>query len=93
MPPILAGKHLFLLLDEIGYCKATGFGAVGIDFCEIEAFCRATDTNLSWYEALMLHATSAAYAAQMNSKESSAPYQGEFKLKPFSAIKDKFKKR
>mgnify|MGYP000872607069 CR=1 FL=1 len=38
----------------------------------------------------MLHAASAAYAAQMNSKESSAPYQGEFKPKPFSAIKEKF---
>lgn len=38
----------------------------------------------------MLHAVSAAYAAQMNSEESSAPYQGEFKPKPFSAIKDKF---
>lgn len=38
----------------------------------------------------MLHAASAAYAAQMNNKESSAPYQGEFKPKPFSVIKEKF---
>lgn len=81
-------------LDELGYCKNSGFGAVALDFNDIKNYTELTGDKFNWWEISVLRNLSRIYATEINSddKQSYAPYQGEFNPKSFSSIKAKFTK-
>ncbi|MCD8212675.1 MAG: hypothetical protein LUC34_01230 [Campylobacter sp.] len=83
-----------MTLSELGYCKNNGFGAVGLDFSEIKAYCEITSLTLNWWEVLTLKNLSLIYANEINAEDKNdfAPYQGEFKPKEFKDILGKFKR-
>jgi hypothetical protein len=72
-PVLLGGEYLLSWLSEIGICRSTGMGAVGVDYAEIHAWSVATATQISGMEARLLHRLSGEYAAQYASDSSISP--------------------
>jgi len=90
---VTQGRHLLHALDELGYCKNSGFGAVALDFNDIKNYTELTGDKFNWWEVSVLRSLSRIYATEINNddKQAYAPYQGEFSPKSFKTILHKFK--
>lgn len=74
LPDIEGGEFYMELLHDLGFVRSSGFGVIGIDYIELEAFLRLHQLDLNSWEIGLLYKLSNEYAAQYNnSKDDDCP--------------------
>lgn len=69
MPETVGGEWLISDLFEVGPVASGGMGISGVSWSEIEAWMRATRTQLEPWEADALHRMSGAYASAYSASQ------------------------